>query len=74
MPKSINVEVVMEAAIMYSALIFMPLYALVFISTLFDALKRIKNNQGIQGVGVACGISFALMMWTLSGVLLLNLG
>jgi len=64
----------MEAFIMYSALIFMPIYALVFISSLFKSLQRLKNNEQFGGPEVVCGISFALMMWTLSGTILITMG
>ena len=64
----------MEAVIMYSALIFMPIFAMVFIASLFNVLKKLKAGKEFQGVEVVCGISFALMMWTLSGTILLGAG
>lgn len=62
----------MEAAILFSALLLMPIYAMVFIASLFNVLKKLKAGKEFQGVEVVCGISFALMMWTLSSTIVLG--
>ena len=64
----------MEGLIGYSALFFMPLFAFIFIVTLIASLKRLKNNQELEGIVYICGIAFALMMWTLSGSIILSAG
>lgn len=64
----------MQAAIMYSALFLMPVFAFVFMLTFLDVVKRIKERQSVDGFYViTCGISFALMMWTLSSTIILTI-
>lgn len=63
----------MEVAIMYSALFLMPVFAFVFMLTFLDVMKRIKDRQNVDGgYTITCGISFALMMWTLSSTILIT--
>jgi hypothetical protein len=62
----------MQALIVYSAIFFMPIFAFVFIVTLFTSLKRLKQGEELDGIEYICGVAFALMMWTLSGSIILN--
>lgn len=61
----------MQAFIGFSALLLMPLYAAAFIGSFAHVLQCIKKEEPIAGPATLASISFALMMWTLSGTLLL---
>ncbi|UVI29680.1 hypothetical protein [Paenibacillus spongiae] len=51
----------MEGFIGFSAIFFMPIYALIFIVTLISSLKRIRKNEELTGIEYVCGIAFALL-------------
>lgn len=61
----------MAALIGTSAILLMPIFAFVFIVTLITALKRLKLDEELLGIEYICGVAFALMMWTLSGSIML---
>ncbi|MDQ6418765.1 hypothetical protein RB620_04860 [Paenibacillus sp. LHD-117] len=61
----------MEAFIAISGMILMPIYAFAFILCFAGMLYNLKKDEQISGYAVLAGIFFALMMWTISGSILL---
>lgn len=62
----------MEGIIATSALLIMPVYAFVFILSMIAVIRSIRKDESCTGSCLGAAISFALMMWTLSGSILLS--
>ncbi len=64
----------MSSLIFWAPIVGMPFFAYQFMASLIIILQRIKTEQPLGSEAIWACTFFALMMWTISGTLLMASG